>query len=72
MKRNLMVKNLGCANCAEKMERAISKLPGVVRCQISFLTGKMALEAEEDQMERVIAEAKGIVRKVEPDAELIA
>jgi len=70
MKKIYMVEGLACANCAAKIERAVSALPGVSKCQVSFLTGKMTLEAAEDTMDATIREANKIVSKIEPGAVL--
>lgn len=33
-----------CANCAAKMEAAVSKLPGVAGAVVNYMTQKMTLE----------------------------
>mgnify|MGYP000831632435 CR=1 FL=1 len=58
---------LDCANCAAKMENAISKLDDVENVSISFMTTKMVLKADEDKMDAVIAESEKIIKKIEPD-----
>ena len=37
MKKKFILEGLGCANCASKMEKAISKLPGVNEASINFM-----------------------------------
>ena len=64
MKKIFILENLDCANCAAKMENAISKLENV---SISFMTTKMVLKADEDKMDAVIAESEKIIKKIEPD-----
>lgn len=68
MKKTLRVEGLDCASCAAKMERAISALEGVTACSLSFLTGKLSLEAPEERMEAIGGEISKIVRKIEPGA----
>lgn len=68
MKKTLRVEGLECANCAAKMERAISALEGVTACSLSFLTGKLSLEATEEHMEAIIRQIPKIVQKIEPGA----
>lgn len=46
-KLDLYMENLGCANCANKMEEAIGKLEGVESVMINFLSGKMTLQVDE-------------------------
>lgn len=43
-----LLENLGCANCAAKMERAIAALPGVAGANITFATKKLRLTVSED------------------------
>ena len=70
MKRNYRLKNLGCANCAAKMERDIQKLPGVTEATISFMTTKLTLEAEDDRYEDIVRQAQEIAQKYEPEVVL--
>ena len=67
MKKIFILENLDCANCAAKMENAISKLDDVENGSISFMTTKMVLKADEDKMDAVIAESEKIIKKIEPD-----
>ena len=67
MKRILVIENLGCAQCAAKMENAIRKLDGVLSVNISFITQKLIIEAEEPHMDAILAKVSPICKKVEPD-----
>lgn len=67
MKKIFILENLDCANCAAKMENAISKLDDVESVSISFMTTKMVLKADEDKMDAVIAESKKIIKKIDSD-----
>jgi len=71
MKRNYKLKNLGCANCAAKMERQIGELEHVNSCAIAFMTTKMALDADDAHMDSIVEQAKAIVKSIEPDVELV-
>lgn len=71
MKKTFKLKNLGCANCAAKMERQISDLPHVNACNVVFMTCKMTVEAEEHFMDEVVEQAKSIIHKLEPNVELV-
>lgn len=60
-----------CANCANKMEDAAKKTPGVKDATVNFMTLKMMVEFEEGQdagtvMEQVLKNCK----KVEDDCEI--
>lgn len=72
MKKTYQLRNLDCANCAAKMERAIAQLPEVEEVSVSFLTQKMRLTISDavnadDVMEKVVR----LVAKVEPDCEVV-
>lgn len=45
--RVYILENLGCANCAAKMEREINRLPEVKAAAITFATKKLAVASEE-------------------------
>ena len=70
MKRVIKMENLDCANCAAKMEDAIRKLDGVKEVNVNFMLQKMTLEADDDAWNDVVAQAKKICKKVEPDCML--
>ena len=70
MKKTFKLEDLDCANCAAKMEEGIKKLPGVTNAQVSFLSQKMTIEAEDDQFDQVVKEAVAACKKVEPDCEI--
>ena len=60
-----------CANCAQLMEQAASKVEGVAKVVVNFMTHKMIVEFAEGAdikavMKTVLAECK----KVEPDCEI--
>lgn len=63
------VKNLDCANCAKKLERAISKLKNVDSANLVFMTGKLIVESNEDAnvLKDIITKT---AKKVEPEAEI--
>ena len=71
MKKIFRLKNLGCAHCAAKMEDKISKLDGVSSCSISFMAQKLTIDALDDEFDRVLEEAKAIIKKIERNCEVI-
>lgn len=71
MKKVFKLKDLDCANCAAKMEKAISELPGVVCVRVNFMTQKMTLEAEDAQFDTLLEKACAVIRKIEPDCMVI-
>ncbi len=60
-----------CANCAAKVEKAISKLDGVKECNINFMTQKMLFEADDEKFDDILKLALKTGKKVEPDFEII-
>lgn len=64
------VKNLDCANCAKKLERAIQKLPDVKSANLVFMTEKLVVEADDGiEIEEIIKkEAKKVMPIVEIEA----
>ena len=63
--------DVDCANCANKMDEAARKTPGVKNATVNFMTLKMIVEFEEGEdhksvMENVLKNCK----KVEDDCEI--
>lgn len=71
MKKSFKLKNLGCANCAAKMEDKIKKIHGVDSASISFMSSRLTIEAEDSRFEDIIEEATKICRKIEADCVLV-
>ena len=67
MKRKFKLDNLDCANCAAKMEAAITKLNGVTAVSVNFMTQSLTLEADDDLFNSIVDEAVKICKKIEPD-----
>lgn len=70
MKKVFKLIDLDCANCARKMEEAIRRIDGVEEVQISFLTQKMTLTADDARFDAIVDEAARCIRRVEPDCSL--
>lgn len=71
MKKTFKLQDLDCANCAAKMETAISKIEGVKSASISFMAQKLTIEAEDARFEAVMQEACKACKKVEPDCAIL-
>lgn len=67
MKKKFKLQDLDCANCAAKMEEAIKRIEGVADANVSFMTQKMIIEAEESRFDEIMKEVVAVCRKVEPD-----
>ena len=70
MKRRYTLENLGCANCAAKMEDKIKELGGVNSVTVNFITTKMVLDVEDDKFDSVLNQAKDIIKSIEPYVEV--
>ena len=71
MKKKFKLIDLDCANCAAKMEDAIKKIDGVEDANVSIMTQKMTIVAEEDQFHRIMKEVVKVCNKVEPDCQIV-
>ena len=71
MKKKMIIKNLDCAVCATKLEDEIKKIFGVQNISISFMREQMKLDIDENREDEIIEEVRLLVRKLEPDVELI-
>ena len=66
MSRNVYIlENLGCANCASKIERKVAGLPGVEEAVITFATKQLRLTAEDP--DALIPQIQEIANALEPD-----
>ena len=66
MKKVYKLEGLECANCAAKIETAITKLKGVTSARVSFLTSKMTIEYDDNNIDDIVKASKDIVKKYEP------
>ena len=60
-----------CANCANLMEQAARKTPGVREATVNYMALKMTVEFEEGQVPKaVMAQVLKNCKKVEDDCEI--
>jgi copper chaperone CopZ len=71
MKKKFKLQDLDCANCAAKMEDAIKKIDGVNDANVSFMTQKMTIDAEDDKFDDIMKQVVDICKKVEPDCVIL-
>ncbi|MBQ3724312.1 MAG: heavy-metal-associated domain-containing protein [Oscillospiraceae bacterium] len=70
MKKSYKI-DVDCANCANKMEEAAKKTPGVKDCAVSFMTLKMKVEFEDGaDPAQVMAAVRDNCKKAESDCEV--
>lgn len=67
MKKSFKLIDLDCANCAAKMEAAIKKIDGVKSANVSFMSQKLTIEADDEIFDAVVKQAVECIKKVEPD-----
>ena len=63
-----ILENLGCANCASKMEQRIRELPGVYSATITFATKQLRLSAEDPQ--KLLPEIQKICSSIESQVQV--
>ena len=64
------IENLDCANCAAKMQAAVSKLAGIKMCTINFFTLKMNLETEYEMTDELLNKIEKTIKKYESNVKL--
>ncbi len=72
MKRIFILEDLDCAHCAALIEGDVAKLNGVESAAISLLAQKLTVNCSDEAADSLLAEVKKIVKKYEPDVEVIA
>ena len=71
MKKIFKIKNLECAHCAAKMQKEIEKVDGVNSVAVNFLMQKLVLDASDEKFDEILIGAKKIIKKIEPDCEIV-
>lgn len=64
-KHRYILENLGCANCAAKMEKKISELPGIEFASITFTTKQLCIAC--DHAEELLSQIQGICTSIESE-----
>jgi len=71
MRKSYKLDEVDCANCAEKMERAIAKIDGVKSVSVSYIMQKLTIDADDANFASIMDEVKLVCAKVEPDCEIL-
>lgn len=71
MKKVFILEDLDCAHCAALIEGDVAKLDGVESAAISLLAQKLTVNCDEAVAGSLVADVKKIVKKYEPDVEVI-
>ncbi|MDO4401172.1 MAG: cation transporter [Coriobacteriia bacterium] len=56
---------IGCADCAAKIEQAIGKIDGVEKVRLNFMTQKLKLTADDARFDSILDEAQRVGAKIE-------
>lgn len=71
MKKVYKMEDLDCANCAAKMERAVSKIEGVTHVSVNFMGQRLTIEADDGRFEPIMDEVVRQCKKIEPDCKIM-
>ncbi len=71
MKKTYILEDLDCAHCAAEIEAAVGKLDGVISSTVTFLTQKLTVDVEDAKAGKITKEIKKVVKKFEPDVEVV-
>ena len=71
MKKTFKIEDLDCANCAAKLEKAVSSIDGVTKATVSFIAQKMIIEADEKDFDAIIKALPKTAKKAVPDCTII-
>jgi len=61
-----------CANCAQKLQDALSKLDGVDEVSVNFMTQKLTLAAAGERFDEVFDAVVKKAKQIEPDTVISA
>ena len=67
MKKAFRLEGLCCPNCAARIEKAVQALPGVSAANLNFMTAKLTIEGEPEDLTGIAESVAAIVRRIEPD-----
>lgn len=67
MKLKFKIDGLDCSNCANELESSIASLEEVKTASISFMTQRMIIETNTNDIEALVKKIESIVKKEEPD-----
>ena len=61
MKKAFKIRELDCAHCAQEIEDAASKVAGVNKVRVNFLSERMTLDAEDARFDEIVAETDAVL-----------
>ncbi|MGI6033116.1 MAG: heavy-metal-associated domain-containing protein [Coriobacteriales bacterium] len=72
MKRMYKLEGEICGNCAAKIQDKVSKLDGVNKASVNFLTMRFTLDADDDKFAKDLEQSKKIFNAIEPTCSIKA
>ncbi|MCC8046232.1 MAG: heavy metal translocating P-type ATPase [Clostridiales bacterium] len=69
IKKVYLLENLGCANCAAKMEKKIKELPGVTYATITYTTKQLRLSAKDP--DALLPQIQAICSAIESEVKVV-
>ena len=71
LKKEYVLQDLDCANCAGKIETIVQKINGINYASVNFMTKTLSIEVENsDKLNEIVSKIKIIVKDIEPDVEV--
>ncbi|UZQ48881.1 heavy metal translocating P-type ATPase [Clostridium kluyveri] len=71
-KKVLLLKGLGCANCAAKIEAEVNKLDFIKSASVDFVSTKLNIELNKKiNINSIVESVENIVKKIEPDVVVV-
>lgn len=71
MRKKFKMEELDCANCAQKMELAIAKIPGVNEVSINFMMQRITIDADDDRFEEIMELAQKACDSVDAGTRIV-
>jgi Cd2+/Zn2+-exporting ATPase len=62
---------LSCASCSGKIEDKVKSLKGVKNAYVDFANGKLIIEGNKRELDRITKEATEIIKRIEPDVDVV-
>lgn len=69
MKKTYKLEQLGCANCAQKMQDEIEKIDGVQSAKVNFMLRKLTVVADTQPSKDLL---QNIITTIEPDCRIVS
>ena len=61
------IEGLDCVNCANELEKSLSKIDLIENVSISFMMERLTFSCNEDKLNNALKQIKKTIRKEEPD-----